>query len=113
MSSINHYTSEIRFSALLFAVVALSVWVSRYIPEAYFDSAVTPILVSATTAVALCCAWITFRHTEGYRPGWLNVCRALIQVLPMFALVALDYILPFHVRRGPGWPGLLLYVCFP
>lgn len=175
MSSINHYTSEIRFGALLFAVVALSVWVSRYIPEAYFDSAVTPILVSATTAVALCCAWVTFRHTEGYRmrriwgwmlilwavldgfyviswlfmgkpvmnmgayelstmeialgnllgwslllfptealrPGWLNVRRALIQVLPIFALVGLDYLLPFSLRVLVGlYPVFLLILLF-
>ena len=160
MSSITHYKAEMRFAATLLVVVALSVWASHYIPDAYFDSAITPILMSASTAVALCCTWITFRHVEGYRlrricgwtlllwalldglyviswlfmgepvmnmgayelstvelalgnllgwslllfptealrPGWLNVRRALIQVLPMFALVALDYILPFSLR---------------
>lgn len=160
MSSITHYKAEMRFAATLLVVVALSVWASHYIPDAYFDSAITPILMSASTAVALCCAWITFRHVEGYRlrriwgwtlllwalldglyviswlfmgepvmnmgayelstvelalgnllgwslllfptealrPGWLNVPRALRQVLPMLVLVALDYILPFSLR---------------
>ena len=160
MSSITHYKAEMRFAATLLVVVALSVWASHYIPDAYFDSAITPILMSASMAVALCCAWITFRHVEGYRlrriwgwtlllwalldglyviswlfmgepvmnmgayelstvelalgnllgwslllfptealrPGWLNVPRALRQVLPMLVLVALDYILPFSLR---------------
>lgn len=160
MSSITHYKAEMRFAATLLVVVALSVWASHYIPDAYFDSAITPILMSASMAVALCCAWITFRHVEGYRlrriwgrtlllwalldglyviswlfmgepvmnmgayelstvelalgnllgwslllfptealrPGWLNVPKALRQVLPMLVLVALDYILPFSLR---------------
>lgn len=67
MSSITHYKAEMRFAATLLVVVALSVWASHYIPDAYFDSAITPILMSASTAVALCCTWITFRHVEGYR----------------------------------------------
>ena len=160
MLSITHYKAEMRFAATLLVVVALSVWASHYIPDAYFDSAITPILMSASMAVALCCAWITFRHVEGYRlrriwgwtlllwalldglyviswlfmgepvmnmgayelstaelalgnllgwslllfptealrPGWLNVPKALRQVLPMLVLVALDYILPFSLR---------------
>lgn len=160
MTSINHYRVEIRFILILAAVVALSIWASRYIPAEYFDSAVTPVLMSASTAVALCCAWITARHMEGHRvrriwvftlalwglldgiyvvswlfmckpvmnmgayelttkelalgnllgwslllfptealrPGWLNFRRALLQILPMYALLALDYILPVDLR---------------
>ena len=67
MNLINHYRAEFRFILILVAVVALSIWASRFIPDDYFDSAITPILMSASTAVALCCAWITARHTEGYR----------------------------------------------
>ena len=160
MNLINHYRAEFRFILILVAVVALSIWASRFIPDVYFDSAITPILMSASTAVALCCAWITARHTEGYRvrkiwfltlvlwglldgiyviswvfmgkpvmnmgayklttmelalgnllgwslllfptealrPGWLNFRRALLQILPMYALLALDYILPVDLR---------------
>lgn len=160
MNFINHYRAEFRFILILVAVVALSIWASRFIPDDYFDSAITPILMSASTAVALCCAWITARHTEGYRvrkiwfftlvlwglldgiyviswvfmgkpvmnmgayklttmelalgnllgwslllfptealrPGWLNFRRALLQILPMYALLALDYILPVDLR---------------
>lgn len=160
MNLINHYRAEFRFILILVAVVALSIWASRFIPDNYFDRAITPILMSASTAVALCCAWITARHTEGYRvrkiwfftlvlwglldgiyviswlfmgkpvmnmgaynlttmelalgnllgwslllfptealrPGWLNFRRALLQILPMYALLALDYILPVDLR---------------
>lgn len=160
MNVFTHYKAEIRFAVILVAVVAFSLWASRFIPDDYFDGAITPILMSASTAVALCCAWITARHTEGYRlrriwawtlllwglldgiyvvswlfmgkpvmnmgayelttmeialgnllgwslllfptealrPGWLNVRRALLQILPMYALLVLDYILPVNLR---------------
>ena len=160
MSAIPHYKAELRFALILVALTALSIWVSRYVPDEYFDNAITPILMSASTAVALCCAWITSRHTEEYRmrriwvltlllwglldgiyvvswlfmgkpvmnmgayelttlelalgnllgwslllfptealrPGWMNTRRALYQLLPMFALVALDYFLPVNLR---------------
>jgi len=35
--------------------------------------------------------------TEALRPQWLTVRRALLQLVPMFALVALDYILPVNL----------------
>ena len=35
--------------------------------------------------------------TEALRPQWLTVRRALLQLMPMFALVALDYILPVNL----------------
>ena len=160
MSSITHYKAELRFAVILFVIVAMSVWGSHYIPDDYFDGAITPILMSASMAVAFCCAWITRRHTEGYRmrrvwamtllvwgfldglyvvswlflgkpvmnmgayelttmelalgnllgwtlllfptealrPGWMNYRRALLQLLPMYAMVALDYIFPFSLR---------------
>jgi len=160
MNVFTQYKAEIRFAVILVAVVAFSLWASRFIPGDYFDGAITPILMSASTAVALCCAWITARHTEGYRlrriwawtlllwglldgiyvvswlfmgkpvmnmgayelttmeialgnllgwslllfptealrPGWLNVRRALLQILPMYALLALDFILPVNLR---------------
>ncbi len=178
MTSVNiifHYKAEIRFAVILTAIVALSIWASHFIPEEYFDSAITPILMSASTTVALCCAWISFRHTEGYRmrriwgwtlllwgildglyviswlfmgkpvmnmgayelttmelalgnllgwsllmfptealrPGWLNVRRALYQLLPMFALVALDYFLPVNLRLLVAlYPVFLLALLF-
>ena len=161
MTAFTHYKAEIRFAAILIALVALSILASRYIPDEYFDGAITPILMSASTAVALCCAWITSRHTERYRvrriwagtlviwglldglyviswlfmgqqpvmnmgayelstmeislgnllgwslllfptealrPGWLNAWRALLQILPMYVLILLDYLLPVNLR---------------
>lgn len=35
--------------------------------------------------------------TEALRPQWLNAKRTLLQLVPMFALVALDYILPVNL----------------
>jgi AraC-like DNA-binding protein len=175
MTAITHYKAEFRFAVILTAVVALSMWASRYIPDEYFDGAITPILMSASTAVALCCAWITVRHSEGYRirriwawtlliwglldgiyvlswlfmgkpvmnmgayelttmelalgnllgwslllfptealrPGWLNARRALLQILPMYVLIVLDYILPVNLRILVAlYPAVLIVLLF-
>lgn len=175
MTVIKQYKAEIRFAVILAAVVALSMWASRFIPAQYFDGAITPILMSASTAISLCCAWITFRHTEGFRvrriwgdtlllwslldgiyvvswflmgtplmnmgayeistvelalgnllgwsllmfptealrPGWLNARRALYQLLPVFALVALLFFLPINLRILLGlYPVFLLGLLF-
>jgi AraC-like DNA-binding protein len=175
MTAITHYKAVFRFAVILTAVVALSMWASRYIPDEYFDGAITPILMSASTAIALCCAWITVRHSEGYRmrriwawtlliwglldgiyvlswlfmgkpvmnmgayelttmelalgnllgwslllfptealrPGWLNARRALLQILPMYVLIALDYILPVNLRILVAlYPAVLIVLLF-
>ena len=36
--------------------------------------------------------------TVALRPGWLTIRHAMIHLLPMFALVALDYVVPFSLR---------------
>lgn len=42
--------------------------------------------------------WVLLLYPgELLRPGWMNWKRALRQLLPMFALVALDYLLPFKL----------------
>ena len=175
MTAITHYKAVFRFAVILTAVVALSMWASRYIPDEYFDGAITPILMSASTAIALCCAWITVRHSEGYRmrriwawtlliwglldgiyvlswlfmgkpvmnmgayelttmelalgnllgwslllfptealrPGWLNARRALLQILPMYVLIVLDYILPVNLRILVAlYPAVLIVLLF-
>ncbi|MBO7455287.1 MAG: AraC family transcriptional regulator [Paludibacteraceae bacterium] len=36
--------------------------------------------------------------TETLRPGWMNLRRAMYQLLPLVALVGLDYLVPFDLR---------------
>jgi len=59
-------------------------------------------------------SWVMLLYpAEALRPGWLNWKRALWQLLPMFALVALDYALP--VRLAPIialYPFTLLFLLF-
>ena len=44
-------------------------------------------------------AWLLLVYpTEALRPGWLNFQRAVIQLLPMVALVILDYVVPADLR---------------
>jgi len=44
-------------------------------------------------------AWLLMVYpTEVLRPGWLNFKRAILQLLPMVALVALDYVVPADLR---------------
>ena len=43
--------------------------------------------------------WVLLLYpTEALRPGWLNWKMVLWQLLPMFALVALDYAIPFNLQ---------------
>lgn len=150
------------FAVMLTVCVLLSMWLSHYIPDEYFDNVLTPILVVAATTIEIAGACIIFKHSEGLRirkvwgvalatwgildgayilswmlsptpvmnmgayelttyellfgnmlswvmllypaealrPGWLNWKRSLWQLLPMFALVALDYALP-SVKLAP------------
>lgn len=169
------YKSVIRFAAILSACVALSLWLSRYIPEALFNNQLSPILFACTVAVAFSGAWVIFRHTdklrfrtawgwtmlvwgvmdsaylffyitapkqvmdmgapnlttlellignilgwvlllyptEALRPGWMNRKKALWQLLPMFALVALDYVLPLNLQLVISlYPVFLVSVLF-
>jgi len=52
--------------------------------------------------------------TEALRPGWLNLKRAAIQLLPMVLLVLLDYFVPADLRVILAlYPALLAFlVCF-
>lgn len=43
--------------------------------------------------------WVLLLYpTEALRPGWLSFRHVMWHLLPMFALVALDYIIPFNLR---------------
>lgn len=43
--------------------------------------------------------WVLLLYpTEALRPGWLSARTVLWQLLPMLALVALDYLIPFNLR---------------
>lgn len=53
-----HYRSEVVFFIALCGIVALSTYLSRFIPEAVFDNTITPILISATVATAFIGAWL-------------------------------------------------------
>lgn len=159
MRLFNQYKSDVLFTVILTACVALSLWLSRFIPDDYFDNVITPILVVCSTTVALAGAWVIFRHsdglrvrkmwgwtllvwgladgayvlfwmmaptpvmnmgayqlttyellignllgwllllypTEALRPGWMSQKQALKQLLPLFALFALDYIVPINL----------------
>ena len=49
--------------------------------------------------------WVLLLYpTEALRPGWMNWKRAFMQLLPLAALMALDYIMPFNL-----WPVIALY----
>ena len=67
MSRIFPYKSAIRFAAILMACVALSMWLSRYIPEKYFDRVITPIMMTCTTTLAFGGAVLIFRHSDGLK----------------------------------------------
>ena len=153
------YKDGVCFLLILAACVALSLWLSRYISDSWFDQMVIPLMVTCSTLIAFVGAWIIFRHSEGLRirkvwgytllvwgvadaayivgwltsptpvmnmgayrltthellignllgwllllyptealrPRWLNLKRALWQLMPIFVLVVLDYVLPVNL----------------
>lgn len=161
-----NYKSEVIFGVVVVAIVALSSYLARFIPDDVYDNVLTPVFNVCTFTVAFTGAWIIFRHSEnmlirriwGYallmwglgdlaylicyviapmqlmnigaehitvyellfgnllgwvmvlypietlRPGWLTWKIVLWQLLPMMALVALDYLVPFNL-----WPVVALY----
>jgi AraC-like DNA-binding protein len=161
-----NYKSEVIFGVVMVAIVALSTYLSRYIPDDVYDNILTPVFNVCTCTVAFGGAWFIFRHsehmrirrlwgwallmwglgdlaylvcyliapmqvmnigaehitvyellfgnllgwvmvlypTETLRPGWLTWKVVLWQLLPMMALVALDYLVPFSL-----WPVIALY----
>lgn len=43
--------------------------------------------------------WVLLLYpAEALRPGWMNLKRALLQILPMCLLVALDYVVPANLQ---------------
>ena len=159
MGQLSQYKSGVIFSIILTIIVGLSLWLSHYIPDNYFDEVITPILLVSATTVEVIGAILILKHSEGLRirkawgcalivwgladgayilswmtsptpvmnmgayeltthellfgnmlswvmllypgealrPGWSNGKRALMQLLPMFALVALDYVIPIKL----------------
>lgn len=71
------YQSGVIFCLVLTACVAVSMVLSRLIPNDFFDHVVTPVLVASTTTVAWLGAWLMFRHSDGLRIrkawGWTLV----------------------------------------
>ena len=154
------YKSEVFFFLILSSCVAMSHWLSRYIPAEFMETVLTPIQHGANAAVCCVGAWALFRHSEGMRvrksfawalvawcisevvfmvqqyvwhmpvfhfgnealtsfmmlagnllgwllllyptvalrPHWLNWKRGTLLLLPMVALVALDYVVPLDLR---------------
>ena len=152
--------SEVIFGLVMLAVVALSTYLSQFIPVPLYDNVLTPAFNVGTITAAFACAWIVFRHlehmrirrmwgyalltwglgdlsylvcylieplqlmnmgaehitayellignllgwvmvlypTETLRPGWLTWKTVLWQLVPMIALVALDYVIPYSLR---------------
>ena len=170
-----NYRSEVVFFIVLSAIVALSTYLSQFIPETVFDNTITPILITATVATALIGVLLMHRHnngikarklfgwallvwglsdliyligwaaapkqlmdmgasdltgyemllgnllgwmmllypTEALRPGWMTWKTALWQLLPMFALVGLDYLIPINLSPIIAlYPYVLLALLF-
>ena len=167
-----NYKSEVVFFLILSVCVALSHWLSRYIPTELFDDVLAPLQNAVTTAICLFGAYVLFRHsdglrirkscawalvawgiadgvlllqtyvfnmhvlhlgnealsaytmfmgnflgwlllvypTESLRPGWMNWRIALWQLLPMIALVVLDYFVPWDLRWGIAIYPVVLFV---
>ena len=62
-----NYKSEVVFFLILSVCVALSHWLSHYIPTELFDDVLAPLQNAVTTAICLFGAYVLFRHSDGLR----------------------------------------------
>lgn len=169
------YRSEVWFFITLMAIVVLSTYLSRFIPETVFNNIIIPILITATVSTAFIGAWVMYRRneeikarklfglsllvwglidlvylvgwvvaphqvmdmgaaeltnyelllgnflgwvmllypTEALRPGWLTWKTSAWQLLPLCALVAIDYIVPLDLSPIIAlYPYVLLALLF-
>lgn len=98
----NNYHSELFFFLVLSALVALSHWLSRFIPENYIFDVVLPVQHGAISSSCLISAWMLFRHSEGMRTRIASAIAMLIWGLADSALILQDYIFQWQVIRiGP------------
>lgn len=93
------YRSEVFFFLILSALVALSHWLSRFIPENYIFNVVLPVQHGAITSTCLISAWMLFRHSEGMRIRIVFAVAMIIWGLADGALIMQDYILQWQVIR--------------
>jgi len=61
---VREYKSEIYFGLILAAVVTVSIYFSRFIPDRMFDMQITPALNVTTSTVALFGAWLMNENPE-------------------------------------------------
>lgn len=95
----HNYHSELFFFLVLSALVALSHWLSRFIPENYIFNVVLPVQHGAITSTCLIGAWMLFRHSEGMRIRIVSAVAMIIWGLADGALILQDYILQWPVIR--------------
>ena len=62
-----NYKSEVIFGVVMVAIVALSTYLSRFIPDDVYDNVLTPLFNVCTFVVAIVGAWFIFRHSEQMR----------------------------------------------
>lgn len=67
MRYIIRFRSAFLFGLVLAILTGISVWVSHYIPDDYFDNVLSPFLMTVSASVALLGTWAVSRHTDGYR----------------------------------------------
>ena len=87
-----NYRSEVVFFIVLSAIVALSTYLSQFIPEAVFDNTITPILITATVATAFIGVWLMRHHHNGIKArklfGWALVVWGLSDLVYLIGWAA-------------------------
>lgn len=86
------------YTLLIWGLIDASLLFTTYV----FHIPILNIGVGALTAFELLVGnllgWLFLIYpTETLRPGWLTIRRSLIQLLPMFAVVGLNYLLPIDL----------------
>jgi AraC-like DNA-binding protein len=90
------YKTEILFLFVLSACVAVSYWLSQFIPVYFMENVLTPIQHGASTAVCWVGAWLLLRHSEGMR-----IRKAWAYALLAWGIAEVSFLLQSYVWDMP------------
>ena len=87
-----NYKSEVLFGVVMVALVVLSTYLSRFIPDNIYDTILTPAFNVGTFTAAFAGMWIIFRHVEH-----LRIRRAWGYALLIWGLGDLSYFVCYAI----------------
>ena len=87
------------WTLLVWGLIDLGYIIGRFLTPAPVMDMAAERLTTHELLLGNLLGWVLLLYpTEALRPGWISFRHVLWHLLPMFALVALDYVIPLNLR---------------